>query len=61
MNSSDRTRGNGISREIFKEEDDDRNRTNIADERERDEEQELEKDISEIENNADPGTAHINN
>ena len=55
MNSSDRTRGNGISREIVKEEDDDRNRTNIADERERGEERKLEEDISEIENNADPG------
>ena len=61
MNSSDRTRGNGISREIVKEEDDDRNRTNIADEREREEKRELEDDISGIENNADPGTAYINN
>ena len=56
MHSSDRTRGNGISREIVKEEDDDRNRTNIADEREREEKRELEEDISGIENNADPGT-----
>ena len=56
MNSSDRTRGNGISHEIIKEEDDDRNRTNIADEREREEKRELEEDISGIENNADPGT-----
>ena len=50
LNSLDGTRGNGISREIVKEEDYDRNRTNIADEREREEERELEKDISEIEN-----------
>ena len=61
MNSSDRTRGNGISREIIKEKDDDRNRTNIADAREREEKRELEDDISGIENNTDPGTAYINN
>ena len=61
MNFSDRNRRNGISREIVKEEDHDRNRTNIADKREREEERELEKDISGIENNADPGTAYIDN
>ena len=61
MNSSDGTRGNGISGEIIKEEHGDRNRTNIADERERDEERRLEEDISEIESNADPGTAYIIN
>ena len=61
MNSSDRTRGNGIGREIVKEEDDDRNRAIIADERVREEKRELEEDISGIENNADPGTAYINN
>ena len=59
MISSDGTRGNGNSREIVKEENDDRNRTNIADDREREEERRLEEDISEIENNADPGTAYI--
>ena len=61
MNSLDGTRGKGISRAVAKEEDEDRNRTNIADERERGEERKLEEDISEIENNADPGTVYINN